>query len=249
MGRSSAAKFSRLKAFAKAYPSLIRKIRRDKDNSEEAEVLYLIAKTGFRIGSESETLAETKAFGASTLRCSHVNVNSNTLSFEFTGKKGVQIRKVVRDNFLAGNIAGRCGGNTDQKIFKTSDDEIRKYLNSLPKGPGFLVKDFRTYLATLTALRKIQSMPAPRNKSEFKRYRKEVGSAVASELGNSPTIALKSYVPPEVFGPWECGHAAPEDKSRGKGFSYGDSFLECVQYDEEVPVEECRDCDPLERKE
>src|SRR5271157_4346947 len=64
MGRAAAAKFSRLKSFASTYPSLFRKIRRDKDSNEEALVLYLISKTGFRVGSEAETRAAVKAFGA-----------------------------------------------------------------------------------------------------------------------------------------------------------------------------------------
>ena len=72
MGRANAAKFSRMRAFARAYPRLVRKIGLDRHKSEEAAVLYLISKTGFRIGSEEETQAQVKAFGASTLRCSHV---------------------------------------------------------------------------------------------------------------------------------------------------------------------------------
>src|SRR5512136_2899154 len=64
MGRASAAKFSRLKEFARAYPTIIKQLERDLMDSEAALVRYLIAKTGFRIGSNTETLAATKAFGA-----------------------------------------------------------------------------------------------------------------------------------------------------------------------------------------
>ena len=117
MGRAAAAKFSRLRAFSKVYASLIRKVGRDMKTSEEALVLHLISKTGFRIGSDSETLAEVKAFGASTLRCSHVSVEGNKLSFNFTGKKGIQVSKVLKDTTLARAIAGRCLGGADQKIF------------------------------------------------------------------------------------------------------------------------------------
>jgi DNA topoisomerase-1 len=249
MGRAAAAKFSRLKAFGRAYPSLIKKVGRDMKTSEEALVLYLIAKTGFRIGSNSETLATVKAFGASTLKCSHVSVEGNKLSFDFTGKKGIRVSKVLKDTFLARDIAGRCDGGTDKNIFRTTDDEVRAYLNSIPQGSGFMVKDFRTYLGTLTALRKIKSMPVPRNNREFKRYRREVGEIVARKLGNSPTIALKSYVSPEIFGAWEISKPLLVKKAGRKRFSRADEFLECVHYDEEVPAAECRDSDPLERLE
>ena len=249
MGRAIVAKFSRLKAFGKFYPTLIKIVRRDMKTSEEALVLYLISKTGFRIGSNSETQAAVKAFGASTLRCSHVSVDGNKIAFDFTGKKGIRVRKESKDTFLAEDIAGRCAGGADQKLFKTTDDEIRAYLHSLPGGSGFTVKDFRTYLGTLTAFRKIKIMPVPRNRSEFKRYRKEVGETVARELGNSTKIALNSYVSPEVFCAWESSPTAPVKKDRGKRSSLTDEFFECIHYDQEVPMEEYLDSDPLEQLE
>jgi DNA topoisomerase I len=249
MGIARAAKFSRLKAFSKTYLSLIKKIRQDMKSSEDALVLYLIAKTGFRIGSDSETRAKVKAFGASTLQCSHVSVEGNKLSFDFIGKKGIRVSKVLKDTFLAGEIAARCGSNSGQQIFRTTDDEIRAYLNSISKGPKFVVKDFRTYLGTLTAFRKIKTMPVPQNGKEFKKYRKEVGRAAASELGNSPTIALNSYVAPEVFCVWEANSPLLKKKSGGKHSSLTNEFLECVHYDQEVDMEESVDSkstDPLE---
>jgi DNA topoisomerase I len=247
MGRASAAKFTRLKAFAKAYPALVRKMGLDKKTSEEALVLYLISKTGFRIGSDAETLAEVKAFGASTLRCSHVAVAGKSILFEFAGKKGSKVSKTLKDSFLADNIARRCTGPSDQKIFKTNDENIRQYLNSIPEGAMFTVKDFRTYLATLIALRKIKVMPAPKNSREYKRFRKEVGEAVARELGNTPNIALKSYVSPEVFCSWVDGQTQEMKNSRTKTAPLANEFLHCVHYDLEVPLEECNDSDPLER--
>jgi len=249
MGRAAAAKFSRLKAFGKAYPSLIKKIERDMQTSEEARVLYLIAKTGFRIGSDSETLAKVKAFGASTLRCSHVSIEGNALSFDFTGKKGVRVNKVLKNTFLAKNIAGRCDGGADRHIFQTTDEAIRAYLNSIQGDSAFMVKDFRTYMGTLTAFRKIKSMPPPVNSREFKKSRREVGEAVAQKLGNSPTIALNSYISPEVFCAWETNQASPAGIDRGKLCSTGSELLECVHYDAEVSAKECVDADPLEKLE
>jgi DNA topoisomerase-1 len=249
MGRAAVAKFTRLKAFGKVYPSLIRKVRRDMKTSEEALVLYLISKTGFRIGSNSETLATVKAFGASTLRCSHVSVEGNKLSFDFTGKKGIRVSKVLKDVGLASDIAGRCNGGADQNIFKTTDDEIRSYLNSISEGSGFTVKDFRTFLGTQTAFRKIKKMPMPQNSREYTKYRKDVAETVSRALGNSPRIALNSYISPEVFCVWEFNPAVAVKQARGRPSSLTDEFLECIQYDQEVDMEEYKDSDPLEQLE
>ena len=218
MGIATAAKFARLKAFSKAYLSLIKKIKRDMKTSEEALVLYLIAKTGFRIGSNAETRAAVKAFGASTLKCSHVNVAGSKLSFDFVGKKGIRVSKVLKDTFLAENIAARCKDGAVHNIFNTTDDRVRAYLISISEGSAFTVKDFRTYLGTLTAFRKIQTLPTPKNGREIKKYRKEVGKTVAKELGNSPSIALNSYVSPEVFCVWESSSHFPEKKKKSNSF-------------------------------
>jgi DNA topoisomerase I len=245
-GRAAAAKFSRLREFAKAYPSLVKKLRRDKKASEEALVLDLISKTGFRIGSDSETKASVKAFGASTLLCSHVQVEGTKLTFDFTGKKGVRVRKDLKDAFLARHLSVRCDGSTDRKLFRTTDDEVRAYLSSISKGAWFTVKDFRTYLATVTAFRKIKSMPVPSNQKEFKRFRREVGTVVAGELGNSPAIALKSYVSPEVFCAWQSGFLESVDQPGNKRSSLSDEFLECIHYDRDVPMSEWPSSEPLD---
>lgn len=230
MGTAAAAKFYRLKGFSKAYPGLIRRIRRDMQTSEEALVLYLITKTGFRIGSNAETRAAVKAFGASTLQCAQVSINGNKIAFGFTGKKGIAVNKELTDKFLAEKLEGRCQTRKSRDIFKTSDDKVRAYLAEISGGAGFTVKDFRTYMGTLAAFRKIRTMPLPKSEREFRRYRKEVGRTVGRELGNTPTIALNSYVSPEVFCVWEGSPGFANVNKSAAG-----DFFKCVHYDQKVP--------------
>ncbi len=237
MGLAAVAKFARLRAFSKAYPSLLKRIKRDMQTSEAALALYLIAQTGFRIGSKAETRAAVKAFGASTLKCAHVNIDADHISFDFTGKKGVRVNKTIKDKFLADNIANRCRAGPDQRIFNTTADGIRAYLNRISTSRGFTVKDFRTYLGTLAAFRKINSMPVPENGRETKRYKREVGKTVAQELGNTPAIALNSYVSPEVFCAWESGWAVRKKKAANSSLSLTREFLECIHYDRAVPAD------------
>jgi DNA topoisomerase-1 len=229
MGEANAAKFARLKEFSAAYPKLMRRIKRDMQTSEEALVFYLIAKTGFRIGGNKETRAAAQAYGASTLQCTHVDIDEKKLAFTFTGKKGTSVYKELKDGFLAEAVNRRCEGSNLRNIFKTNDDKIRAYLDKISGGAGFTVKDFRTYVGTLAALRKIRTMSSPRSVSEFKRFRKEVGRAVGQKLGNTPTIALKSYVAPEVFCTWEGDMGVTREKLGG----ISKDFFECVHYDRE----------------
>lgn len=203
--KQAAAKFERVKRFVGQLPKIRNTIESDLHSQnaadrEAASVLYLIDKTGFRIGSERDTGAEKKAHGASTLTASHATVNGDSVTFSFVGKKGVDIKQVVHDKTLSRMIEARkkAGG----KLFNTSDSDVRNYLH---KTAGkFKVKDFRTAVAADQALQAISNIEAPKNDKEYEQRRKEVGKIVADKLGNTATVALASYIPPEVFSKWQA---------------------------------------------
>jgi DNA topoisomerase I len=229
VGQRKAAKFFRLKSFSKMYPNLVNRIIQDKDNSEPAAILYLISVTGFRIGSNKDTLAKTKAFGASTLKGSHVKVKGNAVDFDFIGKKGVQITKTINNPWLANKFRETM---PNENLFKSTDYEVRKYLASIPGGEKFTVKDFRTYIATQTALNEAKKQPKPDSVKAFKKFRNAIGDAVAKVLGNTRSIALNSYIAPEVFASYDAifpGVIKKED-------SLSDLF-ETIFYDREIPQE------------
>jgi DNA topoisomerase I len=195
----AAEKFARVKQFVRELPKIDRAIAADAGSREEAACLMLIRKTGIRIGSEHDTGAEKQAYGASTLTAKQVKVQGDTVKLKFVGKKGVDISLKVKDQQLATILAARVakGG----KLFDTDDAKVRDYLHSID-GP-FKVKDFRTAKAAEVALQAVRSMPEPRNAKEFAKARNAVGDAVAAKLGNTRSVALSSYVPPEVFSAWK----------------------------------------------
>jgi DNA topoisomerase-1 len=205
---AAAEKFERMKAFEQALPGIRREIMRDVKSldpgtREAAAVMHLIDKTGLRIGSNSETLADKKAYGASTLERRHVSVEGDRVSFDFVGKKGVDIRKTVQDAELARDLRARSAGKgpTD-RLFSASDNQTREYMNGIAK--DFSPKDFRTRHATAMALELVRARSVPKTQKEFKAARKEVGERVAAYLGNTSTVALKSYIAPVVFAKWEA---------------------------------------------
>lgn len=201
---NSVAKFARVKNFIRLLPSVRERIATDMLSSdpnvrEPAAVLSLIDKTGFRVGSEKDTGAEKKAHGATTLDASHVVVSGDSVTFAFVGKKGVDIHQTVSDSALAKMIGDRKlrGG----KLFDTNDSKVRKYLHSV--AGKFKVKDFRTAVAAESALAAMRDIEAPKTEKEYAQKRLEVGRMVSSKLGNTPKIALDSYIPPETFGSWQ----------------------------------------------
>lgn len=198
--RQAVAKFARAKAFDKELPQIVERMNADlEQGNEEAAVLVLIYKTGFRVGGEGDTGAEKQAYGATTLTADHVHVKGDEVDFEFIGKKGVLIKKTLADPQIAKMIEIRAarGG----RLFSTNDGKVRDYLHSIDG--EFKVKDFRTWNGTGLALDAISKMPMPADAKAFEAQRKQVGDIVAAHLGNTRIVALDAYIDPHVFQFWQ----------------------------------------------
>jgi len=50
----------------------------------------------------------------------------------------------------------------------------------------------------------VNEMEAPINEKEYKKKVKEVAKQVSAKLGNTPTVALQSYISPVVFAEWKA---------------------------------------------
>lgn len=198
---SAAEKFARLKAFHTALPKLRKQIAADIGTGDEAaEVLYLIDKTGFRIGSSTDTHADQQAYGASTLEARHVKIHGDTVSFNFIGKKGVRVKKSVTDAALAKMLTPRIAAGGRARVFASDGSDVRAYLHQ--HAEGFTPKDFRTWHGTTIALSLVAHMSSPKTMKALKEARRMVATAVSEFLGNTPAVALKSYIDPTVFGRW-----------------------------------------------
>jgi len=195
---AAANKFARVTQFSKEHSTIMSKIAKDFDSSDEAKVLHLINQTGFRVGSDKDTGAKVKAYGASTLTSDHVKINGSKITFDFTGKKGVHQVHTIDDAKLAKHLEGKQG-----RLFNTNDTKIRKYLDSISPTKGFLVKDFRTHVATGEALKRVKAMEVPKTAKAKQKAILSVAKEVSAILGNTPTMARDSYINPAVFAAWE----------------------------------------------
>jgi len=196
----AAEKFARLRAFDKKLPDIRKQIAAGIEaGDEEAVILRLIDRTGFRPGSMAETGATTQAYGASTLQAEHVKISGSRLEFNFIGKKGVKIHKVLDDAELAKLLRPRVakGG----ALFDTASTRLRRYVKKI--AGDFKVKDFRTWNGTARALEEVAARPIPTTAAEFATVQKEVVESVASHLGNTPAVAKGSYIDPAVWSRWE----------------------------------------------
>jgi len=196
--KSKDKKYTRLKSFMETLPKLVSKIQADaKKGKEEARVLDLIYKTGFRVDSGGKTKAKVQAFGASGLLGKHVQVSRDTLRFNFPSKKGGTTKKEIKDPTFAKLFKDK---EPDQKLFNTNYKDVTKYWKKLTN--KYPIKDLRLYKGTSTAIAKIKTMPMPTTVKEYKTYVNEVCDTVAEELQNTRAVAKGSYIMPAVFSDW-----------------------------------------------
>lgn len=208
----AAEKFQRVKAMNDSFGAMKGKVTDDRNSSDaktknNADSLALVMGMGLRPGSDTDTKAEKKAHGASNLEARHVSVKEDgSVVLEFTGKKGVDLTLPVRDPGLAAMLKERkaaAGSDSDRLFAGVTDKSLLDYSHTLGDG-SFKTKDFRTFTGTSQAIDHIKSMTPPTNEKEYKTAVKEVATRVSAILGNTPTVALQSYIEPSVFSEWKA---------------------------------------------
>lgn len=206
---SDAKKWERNDRFHIAAPSIRERMKADLTgpHGEEAAVSMLMDKTGFRVGSNVDTKARVKAYGASTLNASHVRVEGSKTHFDFIAKEGIRQQHTIDDPELAEIMGPRIakGGN----LFGTTDKKSGQYLKTI-SGQDFKNKDFRTELGTETARKAMQGMAKPDTIAALKKARMVVATAVAARLGNKPKQSLEDYINPKVWKSWNLSAANGE---------------------------------------
>lgn len=195
-------KFARMKALHALLPKLDAALKRDAKTNGTAACVYLMRKMGVRNGSETDTGADTFAYGASNLRARHVLIKGDTVTLDFDAKDNVHLTLPVHDEGLKAILRARLRGlGPDDRVFDTNETKTNAYLKQYTS-TEFKIKDLRTYLANEIALSVMVGMPKPTSKTEFRKWRLAVAKAVAEVLGNTPTVALGSYINPAVFASW-----------------------------------------------
>lgn len=205
--QQAAKKFARVSELMEKQGQLQAELRRDMNSGdsavrENAACLSLIQHTGIRPGGEGDTLAAKKAYGATTLEGRHVAIRGDEVRLQFVGKKGVDLDIPVADDRLKADLLRRKEkAGDDGKLYDTTDGKLRDYARS-KDGGGFKPKDFRTARGTSIAVEAMKGMGKPKSDKEYKKAVREVAKRVSTALGNTPTVALQSYIDPMVFSKW-----------------------------------------------
>jgi DNA topoisomerase I len=218
-----AQKFAHMLRFAAALPALrtatVRDLRgRHLDRDRVAAGAVRLIDLGlFRIGGEKYAELDHH-YGATTLQKRDVKVTRDGVVFDYIAKEGKRriitvadeaIRPTVRALVRSGNHLGPLFCFQDGDTWRPlHTHEVSSYI-AAHAGGHFTAKEFRTWNATvLMALFLANAAPsptAPRRKSTIAAGIR----GVATWLGDTPTVARKSYIDPRLVGRYESDGYLP----------------------------------------
>ena len=204
---SKGSKFERIRALLTEWEDIRTQIEADlnrRDISEKHRECALIAlltyDTGIRPGSNTDTLAQVKAYGATTLQLRHVKPCQRGVRLQFVGKKGVRQNILVTNPYLVRVFMKRKRATTawTTPLFTYSASSLRDYFKTLGSGE-YSPKDFRTACGTHLALELIGNRQRfPKSQTRRKQIINNVLDKVARKLGNTRAVSRSAYVDPVV---------------------------------------------------
>ncbi len=221
-------KHSKVKKFVKnGLDTVVAKWRKEMngkgDTAETAGLLLSAALTGQRIGSRSGTSAgvykyvdgdkdqakkkvmtkEVKTYALSTLLTDHVQIDGDTVTFGYTGKKAVTQKVTITDAGLAKFYKKLKAQGTGKPLHSdTAYGQAYQKLKDDTDG-NFTLKDLRTALAHQLA-RKVRDQwvgkhGKPRTPGEKRDLVQFITQEVSKQLGNKPGESKRSYIDPALL--------------------------------------------------
>lgn len=205
-------KFDRMAAFAKALPSIRRKIKNalNKDGWPREKVIALIInildQSHLRIGNKIYE-KENGTYGLTTLRRKHLKYTEKGISFEFKAKGGLY-RKVLIQSKKLSRLIQECSEIKGHEVFRYLDDtgkshpifshDVNEYLGEI-SGEAFTAKDFRTWGGTVSALELFPEALAEKAIHVKKSLVICLVKKVAKKLGNTVKICREYYIHPGIL--------------------------------------------------
>jgi DNA topoisomerase-1 len=216
--RKDRVKFDRALQLAESLPAARRRVTLDlrgEGFTRErvlAGAFRMLDSGSLRVGSERYT-NENGSHGLATLLCAHVQVRKDRIHLSFPAKSGKDWESEIRDADLAALLRQlkRRGGNARLLAYKegrrwrpVTSADINAYVKERT-GSDFTAKDFRTLRGTAAAAASLARTGPQRTAAKRKRAISRAMMDASEVLGNTPSIARKSYVDPRVLDHYHEG--------------------------------------------
>jgi len=184
--------------------SLRLNITRDLSSSNEKTALTALAvaimqATSERVGNSFS--ASQGHYGVTGLKKKHIKINGNTITFQYTGKSGVEHDKTITNERLADYLRQAIKNSKSDNVFETStgfkisNDRVNRFLREW----NLSAKVLRGFFANELILKRLNAITAIED-SEYKRKRQFTihMKYVAGKLGHGAGTLRKHYVLPEI---------------------------------------------------
>ncbi|WP_024608214.1 DNA topoisomerase IB [Pseudoalteromonas sp. TAB23] len=163
-----------------------------------AAVVRLMDLGALRVGNE-RNVKQNKSFGATTLRTRHAKLTGKNIQLKYRAKSGKEREVNITDRVLS-HVIKDLQDLPGQHLFQyinegertnVTSNEINQYIQQI-MGEEFSAKHFRTWRASVIAFKQLA-------KAKGALTLKSMLDSVSEQLGNTPAIARKSYVHPDLI--------------------------------------------------
>lgn len=216
--RKDRLKFDRALQLAESLPAARRLVTMDLRSSGASRERVLAAafrmldNGSLRVGSERYT-NENGSRGLATLLNAHVRVRKDTVQLRFPAKSGKVWESEIHDADLAAVVRILKGRGVNARLLAFKEGgrwrvvgsaDINAYVKERT-GADFTAKDFRTLRGTVAAAISLARVGPMKTVAARKQAISAAMAEAAEVLGNTPSIARKSYVDPRLLDHYASG--------------------------------------------
>lgn len=218
--KQDSAKYDKCAPFGRALPKLRARVEKDLKRTglgkaaAVAAIVRLLDLGHVRIGNEGY-VKENASYGATTLRKQHAKLRGQTLKLQYKAKSGKLRTLTITDRSLS-RFVKKCSDLDCQHLFSWVDAEggthpvtssdVNDYIR-YATGGEFTAKHFRTWSASVIAYETLVA-------ADHDLTLKQLLEPVTEALGNTPAIARKSYVHPDLLALVKKGQSKFRDAAK-----------------------------------
>jgi DNA topoisomerase-1 len=181
-------KFKKAEKLGRQIKTIERHILKNLDAKDEtkrkvATVCWLILKPNMRVGDEKDP-DEADTVGAITLRPEHIQIEDDTLHFDFLGKDCVRWEKSVQAPPAVIRNIRHYAENSKEYLFEGVDSKkVSRFLSQ--KMPGLTAKVFRTWRCTKTVKEELAKSPVTKEDPVYvKKFHAKMANLKVAEVAN-----------------------------------------------------------------
>jgi DNA topoisomerase-1 len=197
-----------------------------------------------RIGNDKYA-KDNETYGLTTLRKKHLETEEDSIELKFKGKRSKKWFINIEDDEIV-ELVSRLEDIPGYRIFKYKNstgefetihsEDVNEYLKEISGDESISSKDFRTWSATVLAIKELKKNYEKYSEASVKKDLVKAVKNVAKSLNNTPQVCKRSYIHPHVLECYEKGNFfkifTKDFKTSSKYYSADE--LQAIKFLEEI---------------